>query len=165
MPPLGARELAAFVDTELRVEGSCYFHCRRPAAGLRVGEPDHVVTLYHCPAGYVSRVVYYDVDPDVEWFASWLRHRIQPLELHERDVRVATRHPWEYGRPGTTQGGLRPFLLRQVYWTQPRPRSRGDERLYRCVGSPEAEGCGTLFVQSVGDERPLCPACLSLRRW
>lgn len=165
MPRLTGLALARFVDRHMRVEGSCYGHCGKATVFRRVDGDERVVSLFHCPGGYVSRFVYYDAVPERAWFLTFLRSRLHPLDLRERDVRAATRHAWEFGEEADPEGGLRPYLFRQLYWTQPRPRGRGDERLYICVGTEDTEGCGALFVQSVGDERPLCPECLSRRRW
>lgn len=162
---LSGRALRTFVADRLVATGSCYFHCRGTTVYRALEVPERVVAVYHCRPGYVSRVVYYDGNPDLDWFVSWLRSRVHPLEFRERDVRVATRHPWEFGQEPSPRGGLQPYLLRQVYWTQPRPQGRSDERVYLCVGDREADGCGAFFVQTVSDERPLCSECLSRRRW
>ncbi|MFQ5838870.1 MAG: hypothetical protein ACE5HJ_08860 [Thermoplasmata archaeon] len=161
MPSRKAGELGDFVAGSLVVRGSCYFHCDQETTFRALEGLQRHVGLYHCPAGYVSRMVYYDVKPDLQWFLSWVRSAVAPLRTSERDVRVATRHGWEFGIDERPEGGIEPYVLRQVYWTQPRPSSGRTDALYICLGDPEAEGCGSLFVQAVADSKRHCPSCLS----
>ncbi len=116
--------------------------------------------LHHCPSGFISRIVYFDVEAEVDWFLSWVQSQVAPFEVSVRDVRVATRHPWEFGLTGPSGGGIEPYVLREVYWTQPRPSGGRIDVLYVCVGSREAEGCGSFFVQSRMEPAPHCPSCL-----
>jgi hypothetical protein len=123
--------------------------------------PDRLIGLYRCPAGYVSRIVYYDTEPDSDWFLSWVRSVVAPLTVRERDVRVATRHAWEFDDVQPPQGGLEPYVLRQVYWTQPKPTPGRPQGLYICIGTRETAGCEALFLQPNQGSKPLCPGCLA----
>jgi hypothetical protein len=154
--PHGVRD---FVMENLVLRGRCYFHCDQDTVFRELEAYGRIAGLYHCPGGYVSRVVYYDVEPDIRWFLSWVREIAAPLHVEERDVRVATRHQWEFGSGEPPKGGLEPYIIRQLYWTQPRPSEGREEGLYICAGTPEEAGCWRLFVQKHEAASPYCPEC------
>jgi hypothetical protein len=146
--------------------GSCYRHCDRPIRTHRVrsGLPgDWLVRA--CPSGVVSVTQY------AEWakrdptrvVGQTLRRWTVPASLvRARDLRLATRHGPELGRPaeqflaGRTRSGRR---LRVVYWrVYPfRARDGTDRRLFVCVR--RTHPFPVFFAADPAIRAPPCPAC------
>src|SRR5271157_4815369 len=90
--------LVVFSKQFLVTEGvKCARHCERPTRFVPLlEENDKFVGAYVCPDEYVSRVVYFSKDLDMNWFETFLRDQAGD-RLRSRDLRRATRHGWELG--------------------------------------------------------------------
>lgn len=154
--PAQEEKFSEFVDRYLIVkDAKCYRHCQQNAkfTPLRTDHPG-VIGGYACPGNYVSRVVYFSLQPDQAWFETFLRGQVGDL-LRSRDLRVATRHGWELG--GKAESEIKQVSsdgIRQIYWTlYPVSESEKTSGPFRC------ENCGSLFVKSFSDDADLCTKC------
>jgi len=152
--------LPRIVRERLVVETSCYRHCDKEASFHQLDSRGKgVVGLYACPSGFVSRVVYFDRVPDISWYKGFLKANMSDGgTIEDRDVRIATRHPWDLGleNSGLLVGkeGLVPYVLREAYWSPP----RGDEK-GASTGAFLCAGCGRIFIQHIRSANRLCPSC------
>jgi hypothetical protein len=149
-------EFANFVDRYLIVRDvKCYRHCQEPAKfeSLKIDRPG-IVGGYFCPGNYSSRIVYFSLEPDSEWFENFLKERADEL-VRSRDIRSATRHGWELG--GNAENEIKKISnkgLRQYYWTfYPASDEEKTKGAFRC------ENCGGVFVKGFSDGTKLCTRC------
>lgn len=157
------KTLRKFVEKYLTFKGRCRRHCDGPSSFVDLGvNSDKVVGAYACPDGYVSRVVYFSVNPDIDWFRGFLYSQVGEGVLKERDLRIATRHGWELGEDALAEMkriSLR-GVVREVYWTvYPQTEAEGRRGIFLCSGPEEGKGCGRLFVQDIKSKDRLCPRC------
>jgi hypothetical protein len=150
------KEFKHFVERYLIVQDAkCYRHCQDQAkfVSLQVDKPG-ILGGYFCPGNYASRVVYFSLDPDREWFEKFLRDQVGD-RVRSRDIRSATRHGWELGGNAETEiTKICDDGIRQLYWTAyPLTQEEKTSGAFRC------ENCGKLFVKGFADERKLCDAC------
>ncbi len=148
-----------YVRKYLLTEGvSCGRHCSRPVRFVPIHEGDgSIVGAYVCPENYVSRVVYYSVNPKPDWFENLLREQAGNSRVRSRDIRYATRHGWELGgnaesEIGEATGGA--GTIKEYYWTF-YPRSDEDKK----EGTFLCEDCGRLFTQPLSSPSRQCPNC------
>jgi hypothetical protein len=158
--------LARLVERHLVFDVTCRGHCSRPASFKSLSEEQgKVVGAYLCPEGFVSRVVYFGLTPDLEWFHRFLSGQLGGEMVQRRDLRVASRHGWELGEGAAEEfgrlarEGQRP-VVKEVYWTR-YPRTDADKRrgVFLCSDPKRGRGCGRLFVQEVTSKAKLCPQC------
>jgi hypothetical protein len=150
-------DFANFVNRYLVVkDAKCHRHCQDPArlVSMFIGDSS-VVGAYICPSSYVSRVVYFAVRPDREWFEKFLREQVGSM-LRPRDLRVATRHGWELG--GNAEAEILGISdtgdVKEYYWTF-YPKTDPE----KSMGAFICKNCGTLFAKSFSDESAVCPKC------
>lgn len=159
--------LNSFVEKYLTFKGLCYRHCNKASHFVNMlMEEDRVVGVYACRDGYVSRVVYFDLKPDVNWFRSFLSHRLGEEAVRVRDIRVATRYGWELGEDASEEiatllpaAGSAPSI-KEVYWT-PYPQSEAEKirGVFLCSNFGKSQPCRGLFTQEVTAQSRLCPSC------
>jgi hypothetical protein len=145
-----------FADRYLVInDAKCFRHCQEPARFVPlIQESSTLVGAYVCPSNYVSRIVYFSIDPDAEWFEKLLKDQIGSL-LRSRDLRVATRHGWELGGNAEAEiSEVSDHGIKQYYWTF-YPKS--DEE--KATGAFRCEKCGSLFVKKFADESKICSKC------
>jgi hypothetical protein len=109
-----------FVEKYLRFKGRCRRHCNEPTSFRELlSDSDNVVGAYVCPDGYVSRVIYFSVNPDIDWFKEFLIAQVGEEMVNDRDLRPATRHGWELGNEALIEiGAVNPCgKLQEIYWT------------------------------------------------
>jgi hypothetical protein len=82
-------------------------------------DSDKVVGTYVCPDGYVSRVIYFSVNPDIDWFKGFLTTQVGEEMVKDRDIRPATRHGWELGNEALIEigDGIPRGRIMEIYWT------------------------------------------------
>ncbi len=151
--------LSKIVHERLIVQAKCYRHCDRDASFHELDSGGKgVVGLYVCPSGYVSRVIYFDQEPDIEWYKGFLRAKISGMRVEGKDLRIATRHPWDLGlkeaEVAIGEGSLAPYVLREVYWSPPRTEKSGLP-----VGAFLCSRCDRIFAQDIKSTNRLCPSC------
>jgi len=145
-----------FVNQYLIIrDAKCYRHCQEPAGFVPLfQEGSSLVGGYVCPKNYVSRVVYFSLDPDVVWYEKFLKNQIGGL-LRPRDLRIATRHGWELG--GNAENEIKKVSdrgVKEYYWTfYPQSEEEKTTGTFRC------KNCGKLFVKKFSDESELCSDC------
>ena len=144
------------VDRYLVVkDAKCYRHCQDPANFVPMKtDRDEVIGAYVCPGRYVSRVVYFSLAPDREWFEKYLEEQVGEL-VRSRDIRVATRHGWELGGNAETEiKEIAPDGIKQLYWTlYPTSEKEKTSGAFLCANGDR------LFVKSFSDDAKLCPDC------
>jgi len=150
------KEFTHFVERYLIVQDArCYRHCQDRArfVPLQADRPG-ILGGYFCPGNYASRVVYFSLDPDREWFEKFLQNQVGN-RVRSRDIRSATRHGWELGGNAETEiTKISDDGIRQLYWTvYPSTEEEKTSGAFRC------ENCGKLFVKGFTDERKLCDDC------
>jgi len=148
-----------FVNLHLIIrDAKCYRHCQKSASFVTLSQEDSsMVGAYICPENYVSRVVYFSLDPDLSWFEKFLKAQIGDL-LRSRDLRLATRHGWELGGNAEMEiSEISDHGVKQYYWTfYPQSEMEKNTGAFRC------ENCGKLFTKRFSDESKLCPECAKL---
>lgn len=153
-----------YVKKYLIVDGvKCGRHCSRPVTFALLSEdPVEITGAYVDPDMYVSRVVYFSLEPNLEWFTNTLRAQVG-AKLNEKDLRFATRHGWEFGRQGEKDArtifGSNAKGITEYYWTF-YPKTDEDKKTETYLCSKAHGGCGKrIFVRSVGDDEKLCDLC------
>lgn len=155
--------LKEFVETHLSFKGSCRRHCYNPTSLVPVwSDAENLVGAYVCPSAYVSRVIYFSVKPDIDWFRGFLTAQVGEEIVNERDIRPATRHGWELGNNAVTEiGEVSPnSRVQEVYWTiYPRTENAKSRGIFLCSGPEDGRGCHKLFVQDLTSTNTQCPDC------
>jgi hypothetical protein len=153
---IAEKEFADFVQKYLIVsDAKCYRHCQNEAKFLPLSsDKPGILGGYFCPGNYASRVVYFSLDPDQDWFENFLRKRVGD-RVRTRDIRSATRHGWELGGNAETEiTKVSSDGVKQLYWTAyPANEEEKNSGAFRC------EKCGSLFVKSFTDGTKTCPVC------
>lgn len=156
-------DLKDFIEKYLIFSGRCRRHCRMLTSFTYLWhDSKSVVGAYVCPDGYVSRVIYFSVDPDTQWFKSFLTSQLGENTVQHRDLRPATRYGWELGNGSLDE--LRDVsslaVIKEVYWTYyPRTKTGKTDGVFLCSNSEQGTGCGRLFVQDIGLTDKLCLKC------
>ena len=120
---------------------------------------------YLCSGGFVSRVMYFSLEPNLGWFYSFLSGQIGRGMVKRRDLRVATRHGWELGEEAAVELGelasqWRKPAVAEVYWTYyPKTDAEKSKGIFLCSKPEHGSGCGKLFAQEVTSKNRLCPRC------
>lgn len=156
--------LPQFVEDYLSFTGKCFRHCDKPTS-LRLIEKDstRVFGAYVCPDGFVSQVVYFNRNPDLNWFKDTIAAQVGSNNFATNDVRIATRHGWELGEKAdkTLKANLGPNpTLTEVYWTRyPRTDAEKQVAISLCTGDGSRPGCLKLFAHEREKTERFCPAC------
>jgi hypothetical protein len=149
-------EFSNFVNRYMIVQDTkCYRHCHSGAkfVALKADRPG-IIGGYFCPGNYASRVVYFSLHPDRDWFEKFLVDQVGE-RVRSRDIRYATRHGWELGGDAETEiKEISTDGITQLYWTAyPASEEEKSSGAFRC------ENCGRLFVKTFSDKSKLCPDC------
>jgi len=144
--------------------GSCYRHCDRPIRTRRVtSRLPGTWRVRACPSGVVSVTVYTEWtrrDPTESVRAELRRWTKPPSLVRSRDLRLATRHGPELGRPAERfLAASRPTRgIRVVYWrVYPfRGRDGQERRLFVCLR--RAHRSPVFFAASPTAPKG-CPVC------
>ncbi len=161
---MSRESLAKFVEGHLAFAIACRGHCDAPAFfRLLSTESSHVVGAYLCPDGFVSRIVCFSFEDNLDWFYAFLSNQLGSGIVQRRDLRVATRHGWELGEEAAdeleelTKGRK---VVKEVYWTRyPRTEAEKGRGVFLCSDPERGRGCGRLFVQEVTSKEKLCSQC------
>src|SRR5438445_6306455 len=142
-------DLKILLEQNLGEPTTCYGHCNQPSS-FEVLSDQPLMACHHCMAGYVSRIMVYGATIDLPRFKSFIANAIGDTgTIHEEDVRVATRHRWDF--PALTEE------VKVAYWTQNYRRSKNDDpnrsALFLCGK------CGSLFLQPLSGKSVLCANC------
>lgn len=150
--------LAGFVRERFE-EFKCYGHCDQPATlrFVREGEDGGMlVAATVCHAGYVSRIIAFGRDLQLEIFRFLILDALDGRQpFNNEDIRTATRFEWEIQDKGDSEGKV----LREAYWTQNYRTSKIDDPnragLFVCAN------CGSFYLQPVTKKEILCDGCVS----
>ena len=163
----GDNPLDDFVERHLAFKVECRRHCDEPASfRVLLTEQKGIVGVYNCPSGFVSRVVYFSLEPDLDWFYAFLSGQLGKKMVEKRDLRTATRYGWELNEEAaedlvglTIQ--LRKPVIREVYWVHhPKNDAEKNRGVFLCSDPAQGRGCRRLFVQEVTSRNRLCPKCI-----
>ncbi|MDQ1279087.1 MAG: hypothetical protein QG670_347 [Thermoproteota archaeon] len=159
----GNAALREFVKEHLVFEGSCRRHCTQPTSfvGLQ-HDADRVVGVYICPDNYVSKVVCFSTNIEIEWFRKFIRSQVKGNIFRDRDVRIATRHGWELGDEAYLE--LREVnptcTVVEAYWiVYPQTEAEKTQGVFLCSNPEKEKGCGKLFIQKIDTKNKLCQDC------
>jgi len=157
------KPLKGFIEKYLRFKGRCRRHCREPTTFVEIlSDSDNVVGAYFCQDGYVSKVIYFSVNPDIEWFRDFLVSQVGEEMVNSRDIRPATRHGWELGNEALVEiCDVNPNgMIKEVYWTiYPKTEAEKNRGVFLCFDPEERRGCRNLFVQDIKLRNKLCRNC------
>ncbi len=160
-----AYSLYDFIKRHLVFKVECRRHCEEPA-DFRVlqTEKNGVVGVYSCPGGFASRVVYYSLEPNLDWFYTFLSGELGNKTVKKRDLRTATRYGWELDEQASSEladlTSPRPPVIREVYWVHhPSNDAEKSTGIFVCSDPKQGIGCGRLFIQEVTSKNRLCPTC------
>jgi hypothetical protein len=150
------KSLKEFVKAYLTFEGQCYRHCDSLSSFVDLrSDSDNVIGAYVCPGGYVSRVVYFSVHPDVKQLRTFLISQVGNEIVNDRDIRPATRHWWELGGNAMAEiGEVSPIgVIKEIYWTV-YAKTEDERRLgvFVCSHPRKGMGCNRLFVKTRSQE-------------
>jgi hypothetical protein len=162
-PSSRRKSLKQFVEKYLTFQGKCYGHCDNPSSLVRLrSDSKNVIGAYVCPSGYVSRVVYFSVYPDIKSFRAFLHSQVGEEIVTDRDIRPATRHGWELGSDALAEiGNVSPTgAIEEVYWTV-YPKTLDEKRrgIFLCSYTEQGRKCNRLFVQDKKSRNRQCPKC------
>jgi len=161
--PYPRKPLKKFVEKYLTFQGRCYRHCDQISSFMDLrSDLNNVIGAYVCPDGYVSRVVYFSVYPDVKPLKSFLYSQVGEEIVADRDIRPATRHGWELGGDAMAEiGEVSPTgTIKEVYWTvYPETEDERNRGVFVCSYPGKGRGCNRLFVQDKESGNRLCPKC------
>ena len=157
------KSLKSFVNKYLNFKGQCRRHCKK-FTSLKELWPDsnNMVGAYVCPDGYVSRIIYFSIDPDINWFKNFLMTQIGNDIFHDRDLRLATRHGWELISDTSTEiNKISPMgMIKEVYWTNyPKTDEERRQGIFLCSNPQKGKECKKVFVQEINSTNRLCQKC------
>jgi len=157
------KSLKDFVNRYLNFKGQCRRHCNKFTSLDELwSDSNNMVGVYVCPDGYVSRVIYFSIDPDINWFKKFLITQVGNEIFNDRDLRLATRHGWELESDASTEiSNMSPTgVIREVYWTNyPKTDEERKRGVFLCSNLQKIKGCRKLFVQEVNSINRLCQKC------
>jgi thiol-disulfide isomerase/thioredoxin len=163
----GDYHLDEFVEKHLVFKVECRQHCGKPADfRVLLTEQNGIVGIYNCPSGFVSRIVYFSLSPNINWFYAFLSGQLGKKMVEKRDLRTATRYGWELDEDGAREladltSKLQTHVIREVYWVHhPRNDAEKSRGVFLCSDPEHGRGCGRLFVQEVTSKNMLCPKCM-----
>lgn len=162
----GDDPLEDFVAKHLVFKVECRRHCDESTSFKVISnEREDVVGVYLCSGSFVSRVVYFSHEPDLDWFYSFISGQVGKRIVSRRDIRMATRHGWELGEEAVSEleeqdlNEHRP-VIKEVYWTRyAKTEAAKSKGVFLCSDPAQGKGCGKLFVQNVTSKLKLCPKC------
>lgn len=154
--------LKEFVKNHLTFKGTCRIHCDQTSLFEDVfSDSKNIVGAYVCPGGFVSRVVYFSVNPDINWFKRLLQSQLGRGKVNDHDIRLATRYGWEIGDDARIE--MQKFspsgAIREVYWTIDLKKIGKDKGVFHCLDTTQGKGCRRLYINDIGSKNKLCPKC------
>jgi hypothetical protein len=162
-PSSDRKSLKEFVEKYLTFEGQCYRHCDNPSSLVHLrSDSKNVIGAYVCPGGYVSRVVYFSVNPDIKLLKAFLYSQVGEEIVTDRDIRPATRHGWELGNDALAEIGKvsTTGVIKEVYWTvYPKTEDERNRGIFICSHTEKGRTCNGLFIQDKKSRNRLCPKC------
>ena len=157
------KSLEEFVEKYLTFQGQCYRHCDNPSSLVHLrADSKNVIGAYVCPGGYVSRVVYFSVNPDIKLLKAFLYSQIGAEIVTDCDLRPATRHGWELGNDALAEIGKvsHTGVIKEVYWTvYPKTEDERNRGIFICSHLEKGRTCNRLFIQDKKSRNRLCPKC------
>lgn len=145
-------DLDALVREKLNGHVKCAGHCQEASELKLIRQASMSLGCYACPSGYVSSIVQYGMEIDVEALKAFLSPLLQGNITNE-DIRLATRYSWDLGIDDVPEGAV----LREAYWKQNYRRTKSDNShrvaLFLC---PK---CGSFYTQPLSDPTRNCPKC------
>jgi hypothetical protein len=150
--------LRTLVEEELNGHPKCYGHCEEVSTLKLLNEKPMMIGCYSCPSGYVSRMVGYGRELDLNAFKTTVSAAAQEIgDVTDEDIRVATRYTWDLGVKQEPEG----VVLKEAYWMQNYRRTKSDDpnrlALFLCTN------CASFYCQPVAGKNILCPRCMAVR--
>ena len=145
-------DLERLVKERLNGRGNCSGHCQEQYELKILPQKEIMIGSYVCPSGYVSLIVHYGKEVDLQAFKTFLSSLLES-DVTDEDLRVATRYNWDLGIKGEPEGAV----LREVYWRQSYRRTKSDDphriALFQCTE------CSSFYRQQISENSKLCPKC------
>ncbi len=153
---INPEDLQKIVVERLTGHSKCYGHCEEQTELKFLAEKQMLVGCYVCSSGYVSRIVTYGREIEIEQFKDLLSEAVHGMEdVSKEDIRVASRYTWDLEVEGETDG----LVLKEAYWTQNYgKRKRSDPSrlaLFLCAK------CGSFYQQPLTGTNGMCTRCRS----
>jgi len=151
-------DLRTLVKEELNGRPKCYGHCQEVSTLMILNEKPMIIGCYSCPSAYVSRIVGYGRELDLNAFRTTVSAAAQEIgDVTDEDIRVATRYTWDLGIRQELEG----VVLKEAYWMQNYRRTKSDDpnrlALFLCTN------CMSFYSQPVTGKNNLCPRCMAVR--
>jgi hypothetical protein len=145
-------DLERLVKERLSGRANCFGHCQEPYELKILHQEEMMIGSYTCASGYVSLMVHYGKQLDLNAFKTFLSSLLED-KVADEDLRVATRYNWDLG----IEGELEETVLREAYWRQSYRRTKSDDphrvALFQCTK------CSSFYRQRMSDKNRLCPQC------
>jgi hypothetical protein len=145
-------DIASTAKALLKVSWKCQGHCKEMATTEFL--KDGMIAAQVCPSRYVSRIIAFRKQPDLESVRQFIQATTQKLGTVEKaDVRVGSRYAWDLGLDRKSDD----LILREIYWTQNYRRTKSDApdrlALFLCSNGD------SFFVQPLTSTSTLCENC------
>lgn len=159
----GSEALNDFVGRYLTFKGQCHGHCNETTSFVSLQtNSDSLVGVYVCPDEHVSRIIYFSVNPDINWFKNFILDQVGEANVNDRDIRMATRHGWELGADAIDEiNAINPAgVIKEVYLAaNPKAEAEKGRGVFLCSDLTGEKGCGSLFIRDMMSRERLCPKC------
>ena len=149
-------DLDSLVKERLNGHSKCSGHCQEQSELKLLQQKGMTIGCYRCPSGYVSCLIQYGKELDLQTFRTFLS-AIQS-DVTDEDIRVATRYRWDLAITSQTDDAI----LREAYWRQSYRRSKSEDphriSLFACTK------CDSFYSQPITNKNTLCPRCQKTAR-
>lgn len=141
-----------FIEEKFSEPTTCYGHCQQQSQIRFLSRDNDLIACFSCPSGYVSRIINYGEDLNVQKFKEFLSNLLSKTrDVKDEEIRVATRYGWDLGLDTNAK------VMRVAYWTQNYRRTKSDDpdrvSVFLC------SNCNSLFLQPLSSRNSLCGKC------
>ena len=144
-------DLEKLVRERLNGCAKCSGHCQELSTLKLLPQKGMMIGCYACRSGYVSFLVQYGRELDLQAFKTFLSSL--QIDVTDEDVRIATRYDWDLGIKGDHEG----VVLKEAYWRQSYRRTKSDDpdrvTLFHCTR------CSSFYRQQISEKNTFCPQC------
>lgn len=145
-------DLEKLVKERLNGRAKCAGHCQELLTLNFLSQKGMMIGCYTCPSGYISFLVQYGKELDLQAFKTYLSSLL-PGDVTDEDIRIATRYNWDLGIKEDHEG----TALKEAYWRQSYRRTKNDDShrvaLFLCTK------CSSFYRQPISDKSTFCPKC------
>jgi len=145
-------DLDTLIKGKLNGHSTCSGHCQERAELKLLHQEGMTIGCYRCPSGYVSCLIQYERELDLQAFKTFLS-AIQGNITFE-DIRIATRYSWDLAITDQPDGAI----VKEAYWRQSYRRTKSEDQhrisLFTCTK------CDSFYRQRISEKNTRCPQCM-----